>query len=222
MMVWLRNASVVWTRKTSGLFALLGFVYLAVYAIQVVYWDIDSVQVVSEGLSLAIWVLFAVDTVLKMMNAGRISVFLRKNFLEVAALVLPFMRMLRVFRIIFAIRGLKQFFGSRLRTASVYIVLLLPLTWFTGALAILDAEQEKPGASIVNLGDSMWWSLTTITTVGYGDLVPVSLEGKFIAALLLVCGVGLVSACAGVFASWIIGDVERSATSPELKQSEEN
>ena len=57
---------------------------------------------------------------------------------------------------------------------------------FASALATLDAERHEPGSSIQTFGQVLWGALTTITTIGYGDTVPVSTEGRFIAALLMI------------------------------------
>ena len=54
----------------------------------------------------------------------------------------------------------------------------------------------------------MWWSLATITTVGYGDMYPVTTEGRFIAAGLMFCGIGVLGVVTGSFASWLVERVE--------------
>ena len=84
--------------------------------------------------------------------------------------------------------------------------MLVPLTWYAGAIAVLDAESSNPDATIKNVGQALWWSLATITTVGYGDRYPTTFEGQSIAAVLMVTGIALFSAGAGIFASWILAE----------------
>jgi voltage-gated potassium channel len=88
--------------------------------------------------------------------------------------------------------------------------MLVPLTWFSGGIAVLDAESTNPDASITNLREALWWSLATITTVGYGDKYPTTLEGQLVAAVLMLTGISLFSAGAGIFASWIMGEKKNS------------
>lgn len=67
-------------------------------------------------------------------------------------------------------------------------VLLLTLALFFGSL-IVPIERRDPNANLTNYFDSTWWTITTITTVGYGDFVPVTHSGKILGAILQVFGV---------------------------------
>ena len=55
----------------------------------------------------------------------------------------------------------------------------------------------------------MWWATTTVTTVGYGDRYPVTTEGRFIAAALMVVGISVVGAVTASVATWMISQVEQ-------------
>ncbi len=96
------------------------------------------------------------------------------------------------------------------------------LVAFVAALAVLDAERRNPEANIVSFGDSMWWTLTTMTTVGYGDRYPTTGEGRMVAVVLMLVGIGLLGVVTAALASWFVEKInaveqaeERSAT--ELK-----
>ena len=75
---------------------------------------------------------------------------------------------------------------------------------FVSALAMLDAERNYPDASITGFGDAMWWACTTITTVGYGDLYPVSVTGRCIAVALMLGGIALLGTITATIASWLV------------------
>jgi voltage-gated potassium channel len=68
-----------------------------------------------------------------------------------------------------------------------------------GAIGIYLVEPGNPGANIKNLDDSFWWAVSTISTVGYGDVYPVTTEGRIIATFIMVAGIGIL----GTFISTI-------------------
>jgi voltage-gated potassium channel len=199
-----------WESKSNIPMAVLGVIYLAAYSIQVVYSSnkelVDQLEVASQ----IIWAVYVLDVLFRLIGSESIPKFLKSCWLEILALAIPFMRILRVFRVILALRGIKGFVKNRASAMSTYILMLVPLTWFSGGIAVLDAESTNPDASITNLREALWWSLATITTVGYGDKYPTTLEGQLVAAVLMLTGISLFSAGAGIFASWIMGEKKNS------------
>jgi voltage-gated potassium channel len=191
--------------------AILGFVYLGIYALQVSNSFDKQTSSNLEIASWIVWSLFAIDLILKMFSTATLGKFFKSYWLELIALTVPFLRVLRVLRVLVAIRGLKPFMSSRISATGTYLVLLLPLTWFIGGVAVLDAENSSPSAHIQNLPDALWWSLATITTVGYGDLYPITGEGKAVAGILMLLGIALFSTCAGILASWIMSEKKNEA-----------
>lgn len=190
--------------------AFLGLIYLAAYSLQVIYSSDVTLVEALELTSQIIWGAFALDVMFRWISSESTSRFLKSSWLEIVALVVPFMRILRVFRVVLALRGIKGFVKNRASAAGSYILMLVPLTWFSGGIAVLDAESSNPDASITNLREALWWSLATITTVGYGDKYPTTLEGQLVAAVLMLTGIALFSAGAGIFASWIMGEKKTS------------
>lgn len=64
-----------------------------------------------------------------------------------------------------------------------------------------------PKANIKTFGDALWWAATTVTTVGYGDHSPITLQGRLVAVVLMVIGIGVVGAVTASVATWILGRV---------------
>ena len=75
---------------------------------------------------------------------------------------------------------------------------------FVASLAVLDAERGADAATIRTFGDALWWATTTVTTVGYGDLFPVTTEGRWVAAGLMLAGIALIGVVTATVASWLL------------------
>ena len=199
-----------WIRVTNIPFACLGILYLFIYSAEVINSDNEVLVSDLENLSNLIWRVFIFDLFIRYLAVNSVTAFVKNNYIEILAVSLPFLRVLRMLRVLLAIRGLKIFVVDRARATGAYVALLAPLTWFTGAIVVLDVEAKNSNATINSLGNALWWSLSTITTVGYGDLYPVTISGKVIAAVLMIMGISLFSAGAGMFASWILNDKRKS------------
>lgn len=78
--------------------------------------------------------------------------------------------------------------------------LLILLLVLTASFIVPQLEKSYPNAKIQSFGDGLWWSIITITTVGYGDKVPLSPWGKVIGSLLAISGVILLGITISMFA----------------------
>ncbi len=87
--------------------------------------------------------------------------------------------------------------GRRIGAASLYSLLLMVLC------ALVVGAVEPPSSRFVSFGDSMWWSIVTFSTVGYGDLYPVSTAGRIAAAILMIGGVALIGSVAGTLGTFL-------------------
>lgn len=119
-------------------------------------------------------------------------------------------RVVRVLRILRAVRSTKMILYYLFRnktqgTFSLVSAVSVILVIF-GAIAMLQLEKGIEGSNIHNAGDALWWAFVTITTVGYGDFYPVTVEGRIVAAVLMTAGVGLFGTFTGFVASWFLED----------------
>ena len=80
---------------------------------------------------------------------------------------------------------------KRKKTVFVLIAVIL---YFLMLFLLIAAEKGAPGASITGIGSAVWYSLTTLTTVGYGDMYPVTLPGRLIGAMFQVLSIGVLVA----------------------------
>lgn len=90
--------------------------------------------------------------------------------------------------------------NGTLSTAALTLFMLL----FCGAVLALHFEEQNPLSKIDTGEDALWWAFVTITTVGYGDMVPVSNGGRIVGVVLMTAGVGLFATFSGYLASWLV------------------
>jgi voltage-gated potassium channel len=89
----------------------------------------------------------------------------------------------------------------------LYVTISASTLVVCAALAILDAERYAPNSNIKSFGDALWWAVVTVTTVGYGDHFPVTLQGRVVAIGLMIGGVALIGVVTASFAAWFIDRV---------------
>ena len=75
---------------------------------------------------------------------------------------------------------------------------------YISAVQITITERAVESSNIKDFGDGLWWAISTVTTVGYGDYFPTTTEGKFIAVMLMVMGISLVGVITASVAAWFV------------------
>jgi voltage-gated potassium channel len=83
------------------------------------------------------------------------------------------------------------------------------VTVLGGGTALWIVESGHSGSALRSWGDAAWWALSTLTTVGYGDFVPVTTAGRVVAALVMVVGIAIIGAVAAVVALTVARQVAR-------------
>ncbi len=125
-------------------------------------------------------------------------------------------RIVRIFRILRAFRSvkilLKYLLKNRTQNTLVSVAAISCMVAMGGSMAILRLEQAIPTGNIKTPSDALWWSIVTITTVGYGDRYPVSDGGRVVAAILMIVGVALFGTFTGFVASMFV--------EPDIKREE--
>ncbi|MEO5914340.1 MAG: ion transporter [Luteolibacter sp.] len=122
----------------------------------------------------------------------------------------------RLFRILRAFRSVKNLlrYLMRNRTQNTFVTVaaISCIVAMFGSMAILNLEERSPDRNIKTPSDALWWSVVTLTTVGYGDRYPVTDEGRIVAAILMTAGVGLFGTFTGFVASMFV--------EPDIKREE--
>lgn len=196
-----------WERRTSPTLGVLGVLFLAAYSAWVLVTDRPPWLLIAIALvGVVSWAAFAVDMVARvaLSDRGRRLRFLLTHPLDVLALFVPLFRALRVAGLLRHVPFLAGRTGSAVRGSVVAHALVYATVFvYVIALATLSVERDAPGASITTFGDAAWWAIVTLTTVGYGDVYPVTTAGRFLAALLMGGGIVIVGTTSAIVVSYI-------------------
>ena len=186
--------------------AVASLVFLAAYAVLVLAHGLPAgLADLCLAAMLAAWALFAVDYAVRWRLSGQRLRFVRTHWLDTVVLVLPLLRPVRIVRVHDAVQ--RRHGRPRLALHArvmVYAGLSTGLLGFAGALAVFQQERGAPGATIRTFGDAVWWACSTLATVGYGDVTPVTPVGRLIAVGMMAIGLALLGAVTGTFASWLL------------------
>jgi len=212
----------LWRKYSEWPLALAAVVFLVAYSIQVIDNVPDRSAGVFDVIIGATWGLFVLDYLVSLILAEHRAHWFTHNLPAAIILALPMLRPLRLMRLLSVMQLTHRVGGRRLRGRILtYAFAIAILLVYAGALAVLDAEQNQPGASITNIGDAIWWAAVTVTGTGYGDYVPVTLVGKLVAVGLMVGGLAIVGVIAASFATWMIERVgSRVAEETEAAETE--
>jgi voltage-gated potassium channel len=163
-----------------------------------------------------IWGVFALELLIKIYLAPKRMRYLLVHWVDVLTVIVPFLRPLRLLRVAVVIVRLWDESRTMLRRRTFSVIGLSSLLLvFAAALGVYIAEREA-GGSIASFSDAVWWSVTTITTVGYGDTYPTTPTGRGIAVLLMLAGISLFGLLTARIAAFFVE--EEATTSPELAE----
>ena len=185
---------------------LLAIAFLIAYSYPAFVINVSSSsQSILDGIQWVSWIAFATDLLFGISKSSDKVKFLKTHPLEILAVVLPFLRPLRLLRFISfgTLVFEKVNLGKSIAITFKVIVTALFLTYLAG-IEITMAERGKPGATINSIGDGFWWAITTLTTVGYGDIYPTTTHGRFIAVGLMVSGICVLGFISATVAAWFV------------------
>jgi voltage-gated potassium channel len=180
------------------------------------FWDLSpGEKAVFATLDSLIWALFAVDLVVKVLVAPRRVAYLRSHWLEVLIVLIPFFRPIRLLRLF--VFGGRAFFGVRRLVHVDFLAVYGIGLVIIAATLVASTERGAENASITSFPDALWWAMATITTVGYGDKVPVTIAGRGVAYVLMLGGIAFFSGLTANLASLLVrANGQQSGDSAQL------
>lgn len=151
------------------------------------------------------WLAFALDLAFGIISAESKKSYLKHHPLEIASVLLPFLRPLRLMRVIsFGGLAIQKVAIGRQFAITLKVVLTSIFVAYIAAVQITITERSVEGSNIKNFADGLWWATTTVTTVGYGDRYPTTSEGRFLAVLLMIVGISLIGVITASVAAWFV------------------
>ena len=157
--------------------------------------------------------IFLADIVVRWRREKWTAAFWRWGWIDLLASI-PFdpafrsLQAIRIYRFIRLIRVMKKLNTLTSGTSLNEKLLALPgiavVMVFFSTMLMVAVERSAPNATIKTGGDGLWWALTTVTTVGYGDTYPVTTEGRIIAAVMMLIGIALFGSMSAIVTSKLI------------------
>jgi voltage-gated potassium channel len=190
--------------------ALLAVVYVAVgFALDD---PTNPVGAPLEAAELGLTVLFALEFGTRFAAARDRGAYLRGHWVDLIALIpatrgFRLARLLRLLRLVRAFASVYRALGHLTRLANHRGLSAIVVAWL-GVMVIccaaLYAVERDVNPAIESPFDALWWGIATLTTVGYGDVYPITAEGRIAASALMLLGIGLFSAVTAIVTSYLL------------------
>ncbi|GEM49855.1 potassium channel family protein [Deinococcus cellulosilyticus] len=193
-------------RFTEVPMLVLAIVYLLLEIFpQVISVSTEVLRLV-EGVEWFIWALFALELISKFYLYPNKLRFLTTHWADVLIVTMPFLRPLRLLKILVILyrtwkRSRRLFRQRALNFVGLMSVLVVAIS--AGLVLVFEKGQ---GGTINSYQDALWWAVTTITTVGYGDKFPVTPAGRGVAIFLMFTGITLFGLLTATVAAFFVDD----------------
>jgi voltage-gated potassium channel len=203
-----------------SLIILILSLYVLISLVSTTFFNVSpEVQKILMQIDNFICIIFLIDFFYRFYKAPNKLKFLKWGWIDFISSIpfIDFLRVGRLLRLLRLLRILRAFKSVKHIAEHVYkdkskgllstVAVIAFLMVLFSSVTILQVE-TAPNSNIKTAEDALWWSYTTLTTVGYGDRYPVTTEGRLIAAVLMTTGVGLCGTFAGYIASILMSKKE--------------
>jgi voltage-gated potassium channel len=196
-----------WAQAADVSLDLAAVAFLIAYAVPIIWPATDGIW--AMAIIVTTWLIFLIDYLARVAMTDDRWRYIGRHWRSLIVVALPLLRPLRLLSVItlLAVFHRRSSVNRRDKLAT-YTGGGSVLIGFCAALAVLDAERLNRDANITTLGDALWWAVTTMTSVGYGDLYPITPTGRVVAAVLMVVGIAILGTVTATMASWLMEAVQ--------------
>lgn len=202
-----------WRRRTAVPTLFLSLIYTITFISPIYFYPLNHpLDVFCQIINYGVWIYFIIDYLIQLFLSTSKTKFFKTHLAELILVIVPFFRPLRALRaLLFTTSASFRNRSTYLRSIPVFVAATTFLMIVIMGAAVLDVERTVPGSHIKSAGDALWWGLITVTTIGYGDVYPITAEGRLVAAVLIIFGIAMTSTLTASFAAWILShEVEKS------------
>ena len=194
------------SRVWENLLTALALIYLAAFSYPAFVTEISiSTHNRLEIVQWVTWAIFALDLIIGLCTANDRKKYLKSHPLEILSVALPFLRPLRLLRVVsFGALVIQKVAVGKHLAITFKVFLFSILIAYIAAVQITITERGVEGSNIKSFGDGLWWAVTTVTTVGYGDHFPTTTVGRFLAVGLMLVGISLMGVITASVAAWFV------------------
>jgi voltage-gated potassium channel len=187
---------------------LLGIAWLVI-AFVVATTDVtSSVSIPLVSSLFALWAIVLAEYLLRLVITPDRRGYLRRRWVEPATVLVPPLQgchLVGIEKMTLLVREGQLRVEAVLRHHSLFRVLIAAMaTLFVGAWLVMLFEQHAKGSNIHSYPDALWWSIVTVTTVGYGDRFPTTEGGRIVAVVLMLLGISLIGVLTATIASLFV------------------
>ena len=205
-----------WQAATAWPTIIASFLYIAAYVLPIYLYPVPHRDEITYNvIQYAMWSLFVIDFMVQIYLARDRKSYLKHEWITLVIVVFPFFRPVRAIRGVILIRQTAGRQKSIVKSLPALLAVIGTLMIIIIGAAVLNAERFAPGATIKTPSDALWWALGTITTSGSG-MNPVTNEGRILAAVPLIFGLGILASMTGLIAGWAVKQFRNDANLDDI------
>ena len=205
-------------RATEVPMLVLAVIFLAVIALPEVVDVSQPTWEILDGVGWLIWGAFAIELLIRIYLAPDRRRYLVSHWIDVLAVAIPFLRPLRVLRVVVVFARFWQQLRRVLRRRTFSLVGATSLLAVAVAATLVYSAERDGEGLIQSFPDALWWGISTITTVGYGDVYPKTAAGRGVAVFLMLMGISLFGVLTARIAAFFVESDEEETEIPKLDE----